>query len=179
MSGHSKWSTIKRKKEAEDQKRGREFGAVSKMISAAVKEGGGGDPATNPRLRTALEKARVANMPKINVQRAIDKGLGRGGGGGATELVYEGFGPGGVGVLVMVETDNRNRTAPEIKRIFEKSGGTMASSGSASYMFEKVDGEYRVKVPVPVEEATRAKVESLLGELEGHDEVVGVVTNAA
>lgn len=134
MSGHSKWSTIKRKKEAEDKARGKLFSKLSRAISVAVKTGGSSDPDLNPKLRMAIEQAKTANMPKDNIERAIKKGEGPE--GDLEEFTYEGFGPSGIGVIVEVATDNRNRTAQEIKNIFERGGGSLAGPGAVSFNFE-------------------------------------------
>lgn len=144
MSGHSKWSTIKRQKGAADIKRGMTFTKIANTITIAAKLGGSGDPASNPRLRVALEGARAANMPNINVQRAIDRGLGKLPGQVIEEVAYEGFGPGKVAFLVEGITDNRLRTTQEIKNMFERAGGSLGGPGSTAYMFEK-KGEIRVK----------------------------------
>jgi YebC/PmpR family DNA-binding regulatory protein len=133
MSGHSKWQTIRRKKESEDIKRGKLFSKLSRAISVAVKTGGGADSDTNYKLRIAIDKAREANMPKDNIERAVSKGSGEG--GGLVEATYEGFGPEGVGVIVEVATDNRNRTSQAIKNLFERGGGNLAGPGSVSFNF--------------------------------------------
>src|SRR3989344_3563462 len=122
MSGHSKWSTIKHKKESTDQKRGKLFSQISRTITIAVRQSGTGDPDLNPSLRLALEKARAANMPGENINRAIRRGLGRGDSGALEEVTYEGYGPGGVGVMVIAHTDNRQRTTAEIRNILERQG---------------------------------------------------------
>lgn len=142
MSGHSKWSTIKRQKGAADIKRGQSFTKVANAITIAVRQGGSGDPGSNPRLRSALEEAKGLNMPKDNIQRAIDRGLGVGK-EALEEVIYEGFGPGGVAFLVEAVTDNRLRTLQEIKNLFERSGGNLAGQGSVAYMFDK-KGEIRI-----------------------------------
>ncbi len=136
MSGHSKWSTIKRQKGAADIKRGMTFTKIANTIAIAAKVGGSGDFNANPRLRMALEAARAANMPKENVQRAIDRGLGRLPGQTVEEVAFEGFGPGKVAFIVEAITDNRLRTLQEIRNIFERSGGVLGSLGSTSYMFD-------------------------------------------
>lgn len=137
MSGHSKWSTIKRQKGAADQKRGQVFTKLSIAISLAVRLGGGGDPEQNFRLRLTIEKARMANMPKANIERAIEKGKGIGDGARLDEVAYEGFCPGGKGVFIVeAATDNKQRTTSEIKNIIDKSGGTFGQPGSVSYQFE-------------------------------------------
>lgn len=137
MSGHSKWSTIKHQKAAADQKRGKVFSRVAKAISIAVKEGKSGDSESNPRLRLAIEQAKTVNMPKENIKRAIEKGLGRGEGGDLQTVMYEGFGPQKVAIVVECITDNKNRTGAEIKSFFERGGGNLGAPGSASYLFEK------------------------------------------
>ncbi len=136
MSGHNKWSTIKHKKGAADAKRGKIFTKIIKEISVAAKLGGG-DPSGNPRLRTAIDKAKSENMPKDNVERAIKKGTGGMEGVVYEEIVYEGYGPGGVAVLVEVLTDNRNRSVSDIRSIFSKCNGNMGEAGCVAWMFDK------------------------------------------
>jgi len=133
MSGHSKWSTIKRQKETKDQARGKVFSKMAKSIVVAVKAGGSGNPETNYKLRMAIETARAANMPKENIERAISRAASEP--ANIEEITYEGFGPGGTGILVEVATDNRNRTGQEIKNIFEKQGGSFAP-GALAHNFE-------------------------------------------
>jgi len=134
MSGHSKWSTIKHKKEATDIARGKLFSKLSKSISAAVKAGGGSNPETNSKLRYAIEQAKSANMPKSNIDRALKRGESS---KNLSEVTYEGFGPGGTKVIVEVTTDNRNRSGQEIKSLFERGGGNLAGPGSVSFNFVK------------------------------------------
>lgn len=136
MSGHSKWSTIKRKKGAVDAKRGKIFTKLIKEIMVAARMGGG-DPAGNARLRSAVMAAKTENMPKDNIDRAIKKGTGDMDGVNYEEIVYEGYGPSGVAVLVDCMTDNRNRTVSEVRYAFSKSGGNMGESGCVSFMFDK------------------------------------------
>ena len=136
MSGHSKWSTIKRKKGAADAKRGVVFTQVSKEIALAAREGGG-DPEMNPALRLAIKKAKAANMPSANIERAINKGTGNLPGVRYENYVYEGYGPGGVAILMEVMTDNKNRTVPDIRHIMSKNGGNLGESGCVNWMFEK------------------------------------------
>ena len=137
MSGHSKWSTIKRKKGAADAKRGALFGKLSRAITVAAREGGG-DTDMNPALHLAVQKAKEANMPNDNIQRAIDKGTGAGADAATIErITYEGYAPGGVAVLVEVLTDNRNRAASDVRYVFSKNGGKLGTSGSVSYLFER------------------------------------------
>src|SRR3989344_1854507 len=143
MSGHSKWSTIKRAKGAADAKRGLTFTKVGNAITIAAKLGNSGDAESNPRLRMALEEARSVNMPKENIQRAIDRGLGNLPGQSLEEVTYEGFGPGKAAFLVEAVTDNKLRTLAEMKNLFERSGGALGGSGSTAYMFKKT-GEIKV-----------------------------------
>ena len=136
MSGHNKWSTIKHKKGAADAKRGKMFSKLIKEISIAARMGGG-DLDGNPRLRTAVTTARAANMPKENIDRAIKRGTGEIEGVIYEEMTYEGYGPGGVAVLVEVLTDNKNRTVAEVRHIFDKYNGNLGESGCVSWMFDK------------------------------------------
>jgi YebC/PmpR family DNA-binding regulatory protein len=136
MSGHSKWATIKHKKGALDAKRGKIFTRLIKEISIAAKNGGG-DPDSNPRLRGAILAAKAENMPQDNIKRAIQRGTGELPGATYEEFSLEGYGPGGVAVLLDINTDNRNRTVSEIRHVFGKNGGNMADAGAVSYMFHK------------------------------------------
>jgi len=136
MSGHSKWSTIKRKKGAEDARRGKIFTRLAREIAMAARNGS--DPDSNPALRLAVDKARAANMPKDNIQRAIARGSGEGDDAAVLEeITYEGYGPYGVAMLVDVVTDNKNRTLAEVKHVFSRSGGSLASQGSVLWQFEQ------------------------------------------
>src|SRR5437667_2643985 len=132
MSGHSKWHSIKHKKGALDAKRGKIFTKIIREMSIAARLGGG-DPASNPRLRTAVDKAKSVNMPADNIKRAIQKGTGELEGASYEELVLEGYGPGGVAILVEGTTDNRNRTVSEIRRSRTKNGGNLGTAGSVAY----------------------------------------------
>ena len=137
MSGHSKWSTIKHKKGAADAKRGKLFSKLSRAIMVAAKEGGA-DPGSNLALQNAIEKARSYSMPKDNIERAIAKGAGEGTDGAAFEIVvYEGYGPEGVAVLVEALTDNRNRTASDVRHLFTKFGGNLGATGAVAWQFER------------------------------------------
>ncbi len=136
MSGHSKWATIKHKKGALDAKRGKIFTRLIKEISIAAKNGGG-DPDSNPRLRGAIIAAKAENMPADNIKRAIQRGTGELPGATYEEFSLEGYGPGGVAILLDINTDNRNRTVSEIRHVFGKNGGNMASAGAVAYMFRK------------------------------------------
>lgn len=135
MSGHSKWATIKRKKAATDSARGAVFSRIIREITIAARAGGG-DPAANIRLRQAIDSAKAANMPAANIERAVKRGTGEVEGVTYEEITYEGYGPGGVAYLVDTATDNRNRTANEIRNIFSKNGGNLAEAGSVGWMFE-------------------------------------------
>jgi YebC/PmpR family DNA-binding regulatory protein len=135
MSGHSKWSQIKRQKGANDAKRGAQFTKVAREIAVAARAGGG-DPDANYRLRLAIEKARSINMPADNIKRAIERAAGGGDGEQYEEIVYEGYGPGGVAILVEAATDNRNRTAADVRSVFSKNGGQLAGAGAVAWQFE-------------------------------------------
>lgn len=137
MAGHSHWAQIKRKKAAQDAKRGQLFTKLVREIIIAVKTGGGGDPDLNPRLRTAIQAARAANMPKDNIERAIKKALGQEEGTNYEEVSLEGYGPGGVAILVNTITDNRKRTVSEVRHLFSKYGGNLAEPGAVAWLFEQ------------------------------------------
>jgi YebC/PmpR family DNA-binding regulatory protein len=136
MSGHSKWSTIKRKKGAEDAKRGKIFTRIGREIVVAVREGGP-DPDVNFKLRLVIEKAKQANMPKDNIARSIRRGAGLEKGESLEQLIYEGYGPGGTAVLVRALTDNRNRSVADIRRVFSRHGGNLGENGCVAWMFEQ------------------------------------------
>lgn len=136
MSGHSKWSTIKRKKESIDGKRGQIFTKISREIAVAVKEGGA-DPASNSRLRDVIVKAKANNLPNDNIDRAIKKAAGDGDKNQYEDIIYEGYGPNGVAVMVETLTDNRNRTAGDVRHYFDKYGGNLGQTGSVSFMFTR------------------------------------------
>jgi len=136
MSGHSKWAQIKHKKANVDAKRGKTFTKIVKEIAVAARVGGG-DPSGNPRLRTAIDKAKEVNMPSDNIKRAVMKGTGELPGVSYEEAIYEGYGPGGVAILIEVLTDNKNRTTPEVRHIMSKNGGNLGEAGCVSWMFEQ------------------------------------------
>ncbi len=178
MSGHSKWSTIKRKKGAADAKRGALFGKLSKAITVAAREGGG-DPEMNPALGLAVQKAKGANMPNDNIQRAIDKGTGAGADGETYErITYEGYAPGGVAVLVDVLTDNRNRTASDVRYVFSKNGGKLGTSGSVAYLFERKGVILVPKDSVDEDELMEAALEAGAEDVETSESDYRVVTSA-
>lgn len=174
MSGHNKWSKIKRDKAVADAKKSQVFSKLSRAITIAVKEGGG-EVDSNPSLRLAIEKAKEVGMPNDNIQRAIDKGLGITSDGRAMEeVVYEGYGPFGVAFFIRVVTDNKNRTVSEIRNIFSRSGGSLGASGSTAYIF--IDPE-NPSFTVPLNEQDASKIESLYEELDSHDDVSEVYSN--
>jgi len=162
MSGHSKWATIKHKKGALDAKRGKIFTRLIKEITMAAKSGG--DPEKNPRLRTAVQAAKAENMPADNIKRAIQRGTGELPGVAYEEITFEGYGPGGVAVLVEVSTDNRNRTVSEIRHVFEKNGGNMGAAGSVAWMFHK-----KGSIVIPKAAGTEDKLMEIVLEAGGED----------
>src|SRR5258705_1680403 len=164
MSGHSKWATIKHKKGALDAKRGKIFTRLIKEISIAAKNGGG-DPDSNPRLRGAIVAAKAENMPADNIKRAIQRGTGELPGATYEEFSLEGYGPGGVAILLDINTDNRNRTVSEIRHVFGKNGGNMASAGAVAYMFHK-----KGDIIIPKSAATADDLMNVIIEAGGEDE---------
>lgn len=177
MSGHNKWSTIKHKKGAADAKRGKVFTKIIKEISVAAKIGGG-DPAANPRLRTAIDKAKGENMPKDNIERAIKKGAGGMEGVNYEEINYEGYGPGGVAVLVEVMTDNRNRTVSDVRSIFTKCNGNMGETGCVSWIFDK-KGLITYPKTVEFDKLFDAALEAGADDVSEQDEQFEVITDPA
>ncbi|HWM93478.1 MAG TPA: YebC/PmpR family DNA-binding transcriptional regulator [Thermoanaerobaculia bacterium] len=163
MSGHSKWSTIKHKKAATDIRRGKLFSKLLKEITVAARMGGA-DPKGNPRLRSALLEARSSSVPGDNIERAIKKGTGELAGEAYEEVIYEGYGPGGVAVLVEAATDNRNRTTAEVRHLFTRHGGSLAEAGSVSWMFKR-RGWLAIEPGALIEEKTEEKTEEQLMEL--------------
>jgi len=164
MSGHSKWATIKHKKGALDAKRGKIFTRLIKEISIAAKNGGG-DADSNPRLRTAIQAAKAENMPADNIKRAIQRGTGELPGAVYEEFTLEGYGPGGVAILLDINTDNRNRTVSEIRHVFGKNGGNMASAGAVAYMFHK-----KGDILIPKSAASADDLMNIIIEANGEDE---------
>ncbi len=176
MSGHSKWSTIKRKKGAADAKRGALFGKLSKAITVAAREGGG-DAEMNPTLALAIQKAKDGNMPNDNIQRAIDKGTGAGADAETFErITYEGYAPGGVAVLVEVLTDNRNRAASDVRYVFSKNGGKLGTTGSVAYLFERKGVILVPKDGVDEDELMLAALEAGAEDVEAQENDYRVVT---
>src|ERR1700722_3705795 len=155
MSGHSKWATIKHKKAALDAKRGKAFTRIIKEVTIAARSGG--DPGMNPRLRTAVAAAKAVSMPSDNIKKAIMRGTGELEGGQIDEVMFEGYGPGGAAVLVMVATDNRNRTVSEIRHMFGKNGGNLGEQGSVAWMFER-----KSQIVIEKEKATEDQLMNLV-----------------
>ena len=176
MSGHSKWSTIKRKKGAVDAKRGAVFTQVSKDIALAAREGGG-DPEMNPALRLAIKKAKVANMPSANIERAINKGTGNLPGMTYENYVYEGYGPGGVAIMMEVMTDNKNRTVPDIRHIMSKNGGNLGESGCVNWMFEKKGTITLAKDGVEEDAVLEKSLELGADDFESENDVIAITTS--
>lgn len=180
MAGHSKWNNIKQRKGAQDKKRGKIFQKLSREIYMAAKQGGG-DPDTNPALRLAMDRARSENMPKDNITRAIDKATSSGSGENYDPVMYEGYGPSGVGILAEALTDNRNRTNTNVRIAYNKNGGNIGEAGSVSYMFER-------KGYIVIERSTTEDDEETMllevleagaEELETSDEVFEIFTEQA
>jgi YebC/PmpR family DNA-binding regulatory protein len=179
MSGHSKWSTIKRQKGVKDAKRGQAFTKLGNAITIAVREGGGGDPGSNFKLRLMMDQARAVNMPNVNIQRAVDRGLGKGGGALLETVTYEGYGPGKVALIVEAATDNRNRTTPEVRGAIEKAGGTFASPGAVSWMFADVGLITLSKGSGSFDEVFEMAVEAGADDVEDIGDLVEVYTKPA
>jgi YebC/PmpR family DNA-binding regulatory protein len=176
MSGHSKWSTIKRKKGAEDAKRGKIFGKLVKEIAVAARIGGG-DPDGNPRLRAAIAAAKQENMPKDNIQRAIAKGAGESGGSNLEEVMYEGYGPEGVAIMVDSLTDNKNRTVSDLRHLFTKFGGSMGEPGCVAWMFDKKGVIVFDQAAVKEDELLEAALESGAEDLQSSESQIEVLTD--
>lgn len=175
MAGHSKWDNIKHKKMKEDARRGKVFTKMARMIAVAAREGGP-DPESNFKLRLAIEKAKSYNVPNENIERAIKRGIGEMQSESYEELVYEGYGPGGVAVMLQIMTDNRNRTAADVRHIFSRHGGSLGESGCVAWMFEK-KGEVRLpKGSVEEEQVMLTAIEAGADDVESDDENYIVVT---
>ncbi|MCL2770295.1 MAG: YebC/PmpR family DNA-binding transcriptional regulator [Solirubrobacterales bacterium] len=175
MSGHSKWASIKHKKAVVDSRRGQEFTKLARAITVAARDGGG-DPAGNAALENAIQKARAASMPKDNIERAIAKGTGEGGDAEAYQpVVYEGYGPAGVALLIETLTDNRNRTGADVRHLFRSYGGSLGEPGSVAYLFER-KGEIVVDSARYSEEELMVAVEAGAEDISTDDDVFEVVT---
>ena len=175
MAGHSKWANIKHRKARQDASRGKVWTKVIREITVAAKDGP--DPNDNPRLRLALEKANAANMPKDTIKRAIEKGSGTGETGELEEIVFEGYGPGGVAILVETMTDNRNRTVSDVRHAFSKYGGNLGTDGSVSYLFKKL-GIIHLSKDLSEENLMEVVIESGAEDLSEEDDFYEVTTEA-
>lgn len=174
MSGHSKWSTIKRQKASNDARRGQVFTKVTRAITIAARKGGG-DPERNAALRQSLEEARSVNLPKENIKRAIERGTGVvEGGKNLDEVVYEGYGPFGVAFLIEAVTDNKNRTLSELRRVFERNGGSLGEPGSAAYIFGNRE---KPLFEIELAEVQEDQVIKLMSQLDDLDDVQEVYSN--
>ena len=177
MSGHSHWAGIKHKKGIEDVKRGKIFSRISRLISVAAREKGG-DPNANPKLRLAIEKAREANMPNDNIERAIKKGLGELEGAKMEEITYEAYGPAGVALIIECITDNKNRTIAEIKHALSAFNGKLAAIGSVKYMFDFLNGKWIPKYPLEItDEKSKKQIEKLFDLLDENDDIQEIYSN--
>ncbi len=179
MSGHSKWSNIKNKKNGQDEIKGKIFSQFSRQIRAVVKAGKSGDPNLNAGLRMVLDKARAANMPKDKIQRAIDVALGKTGENQVREIVYEAFAPGGVALMIVALTDNNNRTAGELRTLLNKHNGSLAGPGSAAYMFERdQEGGFLAKIKIKLDDSQTTKVLELVNLLRDNEDVEDIFVAA-
>ncbi|MEG1813040.1 MAG: YebC/PmpR family DNA-binding transcriptional regulator, partial [Clostridia bacterium] len=180
MSGHNKWSTIKYKKEKTDAQRGKIFTKIGRELVIAVREGGSADPASNGKLRDVIAKAKAANMPNDNIARSIKKAAGEGEGANYKEMTYEGYAPGGVAVIVEIVTDNLNRTASEVRHIFDKCGGALGANGCVSWMFERkgvIEMENEKKLDE--EELMMQALDAGAADVEVSEDVVVIYTDPA
>ena len=174
MSGHSKWSKIKRKKESADKKKGQLFSKLSKAIALAAKSGG--NPVGNPSLKLELERAKAGGMTQDTIQKAIRKGTGEDkDGASADEVVYEAYGPGGVALLIKAATNNRNRTSSSMKHLLSKYGGKLGGQGSVSYIFA---GTGQPAFTINLDDEQKGRLQTLIKALEGDEDVVAIETNA-
>lgn len=176
MSGHSKWSQIKRQKGVTDAKRSQIFGKLSKTISLAARKGE--NPDMNPELRAAIEKAKEANMPADNIGRAIKKGAGKLEGAQLEGVRYEAYGPGSAAIIIEGITDNKNRTTQEIKHLLSKNGASLAQTGSVIWAFESKGGKWLPKTTTEINEQDAELLDKLLEELDNHDDIQDIYTNA-
>ena len=176
MSGHSKWSKIKRNKGAKDAKRGVLFSKLSKKISLAVKDGGSGDPALNFKLRTEIDAAKTQGLPNDNIDRAIKKGLGQDGGAVLEEIIYEGYGPYGTAFLIEVVTDSKNRAVSNVKHILSKHGGNLGASGSVAWQFE-TKGQILVERATNTSELELVAIDAGATDVEESEEGLAVYTD--
>ncbi len=178
MAGHSKWSNIKHRKGAQDKKRGKIFMKFAKDLYVAAKEGGG-DPETNPQLRLTIDKAKANNVPNENIEKAINKATGNLDGANYEELTYEGYGPGGIAVMAEVLTDNKNRTASEVRHAFNKNGGNLGENGCVSFMFDRKGYIVinRAETEIDEDELMLEAIEAGAEEMETYDEAFEIYTD--
>lgn len=174
MSGHSHWSTIKRQKESQDQKRGQIFAKIAREIQVAARDGV--DPNFNPKLRLSLDKAKKASLPQENIKRAIEKGSGKGKGSALEEVILEGYGPSGVAIMLKALTDNKKRTLSEIRHIFNEHGGSLGEQGSAAYIFKDDPEKPTFTIPITNEKDAK-KVLELVETLDEQEEIVDIYSN--
>jgi len=174
MSGHNKWSKIKHKKGAEDAKKSKVFSKIARLITVESKKSNG--DVNSPNLRVAIEKARSVNMPNDNIERAVKKGTGTDA-GNMESVMYEAYGPGGSAIIIDGLTDNKNRSAAEIKHILSKNGLSLASQGAASWAFENVDGVWKPKDVMDISSEEKEKLGEITNELEENDDVQNIYTN--
>ncbi len=175
MSGHSKWSTIKHKKALTDIKRSKIFSKIASLVTIAARKGG--NPADNPTLRTMIEKAREANMPKENIERAIKRGTGELGGDRLEEVAYGAFGPGGSAILIAAITDNKNRTLAEIKKILADHNAKFAELNSIQWMFRREGADWIPNNPIKIDEADKKELENLYDALDEQQDVSEIYDN--
>jgi len=176
MSGHSHSKTIKHRKDAADAKRGKIFSKISRLINVAAKEKGG-DPETNPKLKLAIEKAKEANMPKDNIEKAIKRGTGQIKGVKMEEFIYEAYGLAGVALIIKGITDNKNRTLAEIKHTLSRFGGKLANSGSVKYLFDRKSEDWEPKYPLEIELKTEEQLNKLFKTLDENEDVQEIYSN--
>lgn len=174
MSGHNKWSKIKNKKAVEDAKKSKIFSMLSRAITIESKKSGGDK--NSPNLKAVIDRARAANMPNDNIDRAVKKGVGNDA-GNFEEVIYEAYGPGGSAIIIEGITDNKNRTTPEIKHILSKNSGNLGAQGSVSWAFEKTNDEWVAINKIEISETEKDKLTSLIEELEEHDDIKEIYTN--
>ncbi len=174
MSGHNKWSQIKHKKGIEDAKKSKLFSGLVKQITIESRLSGGNKNA--PSLKAAIEKAKAANMPSDNIERAIKKGVGLGA-GSMEEILCEAYGPGGVGIIIEATTDNKNRTIQEIKHLLSENGASLANQGSVTWAFQKSEEGFIPTTKIPLGDEDKQKLENLTSELENYEEIENIYTN--
>lgn len=178
MAGHSHWSQIKRQKTITDAKRSALFSKAIKIIAVAARDGS--DPNFNPKLKTALEKAKEINLPKDNIERAINKGSGKEGGAALEEIFYEAYGPGGVALILAGVTDNKNRASQEIKHILQENGAKMTPPGSVSFLFEKIERGFKPKNPITsISPEDKEQLRKLFETLDEHEDIQEIYSNLA